>query len=125
MRNIIPLLLVLVFAGCPATCGEVVETVVESKAVKCGTDSVMRHQVALLGPVNDCLTGAAGGLTVCLWGLLDPTIGIVKDTVICLVRDRGADFSAMAQANTEDTVSSHAADNARKFIREQGVTFEE
>ena len=52
-------------------------------------------------------------------------IGITKQIVICMVRDRGSDFAAMAQANPEDTVSSNAADNARTFLTEQQVEFED
>lgn len=110
----------LLGTGCPGGCqGE--PGAFGPRVADCSRESVRQNWPKLLPAVNDCLV--SGSFTACLLGLVNPGIGMTEDLVSCVVRARGSEFAAMAQANPEDRTSSKAAENARAFIAERGWTF--
>ena len=119
MKNILALIvLVASLAACPHP---IPEGGTVARVVDCSKEALADQGIALIPAVNSCLV--AFNASTCLLGLVEPGTHITVDLISCLVRSRGAEFSAAAQANPGDQLSPRAASNALRFIDDQGIRF--
>lgn len=93
--------------------------------IRCSADAVQSNWPRILPAVNTCLGDeTVSDVTGCLLALVNPATGITEDVVACLVRERGSDAFAAAQANPRDARSSRAATRAHGFILAREYRFE-
>ena len=116
MKHILALVLLLTACRLPPPDSKA------GKVIRCGTDAVLNNFGKALPSVNTCISSAPD-YEGCLFGLIDPVVGITEDVIACVLRDQGAKFAAQAEANPGDSVSARAAVRAQAFINHHQYVF--
>ncbi len=112
----------LLVPACPQPTPPVKQAV--AHVVQCTGRAFSDQAIGLIPAVNACLVSLATlNPTPCLLALISPAKNIAEDDLACLVRSRGADFAAAAQANPGDTLSTRAADRATQFLADRRIMF--
>lgn len=83
--------------------------------ISCGTKAVSDHAIDALPGVNRCLAGD-GDIQACLFGLVQPAVGILIETVACVTKHEGAAARSAAQANPFDERDKRRDARAREFL---------
>jgi hypothetical protein len=92
--------------------------------IDCGTKAVTDHAIDALPGVNRCLS-AETDVQACLFGLIDPAVGIVLSTVACVTGHEGNAARSAAASNPFNDRDKRRAQRAAEFLgklEERGYT---